>query len=263
MLEGSLHTALFRREAGGIGLTEAGRKLEEYARRIVELHRGARRAIAGRRKEVAGDLLLAASSIPGEHVLPPILAAFRRAQPQVNVRLRVMDTEEVCRILEDDEADLGFTGDAPASRRLVFTPFADDDLGLVVPANHRLSRRRRVGWRDILRELLIMRERGSGSRRCLERALRRAGRKLDATTPTLEVGSNEAIKEAVLEGLGVSVLSRRTVHKEIVDGRLCLIPLAGVPLVRRLFIVRNRERRLTAAAREFLDQFRREAAGSP
>lgn len=252
-LEAELRTALFCRSASQTELTDAGRRLESVARRIVELHREARRLMAQRKVELTGPLVLAASSVPGEHVLPPILAAFRRAHQKVRIRLSITDSVDVCRVVEDESVHLGFTGDLPESRRLAFAPFAEDDLKLVVSATHRWRHRRRIGWRDLLEEPFIVRESGSGSRQCFERALRRAGFDLNSFRAVLEFGSNEAIKEAVAEGAGVAVLSRRAVHKEIAHGAMTALPLTGAKLDRKLFVVWNCRRELTATGREFLE----------
>lgn len=255
-LEAVLHTAVFHRGTSQTELTDIGLRMLPIARRIAELQREARRLVAQRKPELSGTLSLAASSVPGEHVLPPILAAFRRAHQSVRVRLRISDSEDVCRVVEGESVQLGFTGDLPKSRRLAFAPFADDDLTLVVSANHRWSRRRRIAWRDLWQEPFIVREPGSGSRRCFEQALNRAGFDLNSFRAILEFGSNEAIKEAVAQGAGVAVLSRRAVQRELVRGAMTSLALTGAKLDRKLFVVWNCRRELAATGREFLDHLR-------
>lgn len=116
LLEAALRTVLFRRAADGVTLTDAGRRLNDYARRILALTAEARAAVTGVTDEIEGELVLAASSVPGQHLLPPLLAAFCERHPHVRVRMSVSDTAAVLRQVEHGEAHLGLTGgqgDAP------------------------------------------------------------------------------------------------------------------------------------------------------
>src|SRR5262249_33650346 len=151
---------------------------------------------------LAGELTLAASSVPGEHLLPDLLAAFRARQPHVQVRATVTDTQQVLAQVEQGHAHLGLVGGRGDSPHLEFRAFATDELALVVPAGHAWARRKRIALEQLRGQPLILREAGSGSRRCLEQALAAAGKGLRDLDVTLELGSNEAIKEAVLRGLG-------------------------------------------------------------
>jgi DNA-binding transcriptional LysR family regulator len=261
-LEAILRIGLFQRRFGRITLTSAGRKLYEYARRIVELHAEARTAIADLEPDLCGELVIAASSIPGSHLLPPSLATFRRTYPDVNVRVRISDSDDVLRLVEVGEADLGFAGDSVVSRHLVFERFAGDELAVVIPVNHRFGGRRRIALRDFVREPLIQRENGSGSRRCLERALRSVGQDPGELKTVLEVGGNEAIKDAVLQGVGLAVLSRRSVHHEVFNGTIRVLSVTGLNLARDLFLVRDRRRQLSTAAQTFLSHLRSTAVST-
>ena len=245
-LEAEVRTALFRRHAGGISLTAAGHRLHGYARRILDLSAQARAAVTGQPGEVAGDLRLAASSVPGHHFLPHVLAAFRARHPGVRVRLSVSDTAVVLNEVEQGQAHLGFVGGPGGGPDLEFRPFARDELAVVVPRGHPWWRRRQVPAAALADQPLVQREPGSGSRRCLELALERAG--VRALNVALELGSSETVKEAVLEGLGVAVLSRKAVHRELDAGTLHAVRVTGLPLDRDLFVVRDRRRALPTAA---------------
>jgi DNA-binding transcriptional LysR family regulator len=260
-LEADLRTPLFRRHPGGITLTDAGRRLHEYARRILDLTAEARAAVTGRRGGVAGDLRLAASSVPGEHVLPGILATFRARHPGVRVRVSVSDTGAVLREIEHGRAHLGFVGGPGGGPHLEFRRFADDELAVVVPRGHPWWARRQVSPVALAGQPLVQREPASASRRCLEQALERAG-VTTAPNVVLELGSTEAIKEAVLAGMGVAVMSRRAVDAEIRAGRLKTLRVAGLPLTRGLFAVRDRRRVLPTAAQLLLDMCPPVTAGS-
>lgn len=251
-LETALRTPLFRREGGRANLTEAGRSLHGYARRILDLIDEARAAVTGTPGRLTGELLLAASSVPGQFFLPPLLAAFRRTYPGVQVRVSVSDSDAVLRDVEHGRAHLGLVGAAGEGPHLEFTRFAGDELVVVVRPGHPWGRRRQVRPADLAAQPLVQREPGSGSRRALEQSLERAGVPAASLNVVLELGSSEAIAGAVAEGVGVAVLSARAVEKEVRAGRLRTLRVAGVPLMRDLFAVRDRRRVLSAPAQQFL-----------
>jgi DNA-binding transcriptional LysR family regulator len=251
-LEQALGVALFRRQGGRVSLTAAGQRLYPYAQRIQALHQEARREVVGQKTPVSGELLLAASSIPGEHLLPAILADFRRQYPHIQVRAAVTDSAVVLHQVEHGRVHLGLVGRKSASPHLEFRPFATDEMVLIVPPGHRWARLERVSLKQLGREPLILREAGSGSRGCLEQALAQAGQSLATFAVALELGSNEAIKEAVLRGLGVAVLSTHAVQKELDAGRLHALRVRELSLEREMFVAWDRRRVLPIPARLFL-----------
>jgi DNA-binding transcriptional LysR family regulator len=252
-LERNLGVSLFQRRGGRVLLTEAGHRLHDYARRIFALHREARSQVTGQKPTLTGELSLAASSVPGEHLLPGLLSAFRQRHPHVQVRATVTDSQAVLHQVEQGQAHLGLVGGKGDSAHLEYRCFACDTLALIVPAGHAWGRRRRVSLEQLCQQPLILREAGSGSRWCLEQGLAHAGKSLRDLHATLELGSNEAIKEAVLQGLGLAILSTRTVEKEIKSGQLHALQVAGLPLLREMFVVWDRRRVLPIPARLFLD----------
>jgi DNA-binding transcriptional LysR family regulator len=251
-LEKVLHVSLFDRKAARITLTEAGRRLYDYAQRILELHEQARTAIGGLRQAVAGELLIAASSVPGEYFLPALLAAFRAEHPHVRVRASVGDSGSVIAELEKGEASLGLTGQEPRRPRLEARPFGSDCLVLVVDPAHRWASRKRITLKALAREPLILREPGSGSRAALEKSLMRAGLSLAGLNATLQLGGNTAIKDAVKRGLGVAFLSRLVIQRELDAGELRAVAVSGLALDRRFYLVHDRRRPLSPAATAFL-----------
>jgi DNA-binding transcriptional LysR family regulator len=252
-LEGALGTSLFQRRAGRVALTPAGQRLYPFAERILGLHREAVEEVTGHKAPLTGELSLAASSIPGEHLLPDLLSTFRSRYPHIQVRASVTDSQAVVRQVEQGEAHLGLVGGKTDNPDLEFRAFAHDRLVLVVPAGHPWGRRRRVSLTQLLEQPLIIREAGSGSRWCLERGLTQAGTSLGELRVALELGSNEGIKEAVLRGLGVAFLSTYAVSEDIDRGRLRAVPVAGLSLAREMFAAWSRRRALPITARLFLD----------
>jgi DNA-binding transcriptional LysR family regulator len=252
-LEMSLRKPLFKRQGGRVLLTEAGRKVYDYAQRILDLHRQARREITGHDAPVGGELSLAASSIPGEHLLPTLLSHFGQKYPHIRLRAAVGDSMGVMAQVERGEVSLGLVGRKTDSPHLEFRYFASDRMVLVVPRGHVLSKRKRLSVKQLPRYPLIVREIGSGLRHCFEKSLDKAGLSLGQFCIALELGSNEAIKEAVLQGVGIAVLSTYAIQKELQTTQLHAIRVSDLQCDRDMYTVRDRRRVLPLPARLFLN----------
>ncbi len=252
-LEESLGTSLFRRQSGRVSLTDAGRRLYDHAQRILALYREARQDLTGLKAPVTGDLDLAASSIPGEHLLPALLGAYRRNYPHVRVRVTVAGSRAVVAQVERGQAHVGFVGARLDHPALDFRPIARDELVLVVPPGHAWARKSEMPLEQFLSEPLVLREEGSGTRACLEQALAQVGKSVRDLAVALELGSNEAIKEAVRQGLGAAVLSTHAVRQELEGGELRALGVRGLALARDVFAVHNKQRPLPIPARLLLD----------
>jgi DNA-binding transcriptional LysR family regulator len=251
-IEKALGTALFKRQGGRVQLTEAGQKLYGYAQRILDLHREARREVTGQQAPIEGELLLAASSIPGEHLLPALLARFSQEQPHLRVRATISDSMSVMAQVEHGDVSLGLVGRKADNPNLEFRHLASDRMVLVVPRGHALARRKQVSVAQLPRYPLVLREAGSGLRHCFEKSLQKAGLSLTDLRVALELGSNEAIKEAVLRGVGIAILSTYAVQKELKAGRLRPLEVVDLNCDREMFIVQDRRRVLPLPARLFL-----------
>jgi DNA-binding transcriptional LysR family regulator len=252
MLEKTLGTPLFLRQGGRVLLTAAGQKLYDYAQRILDLHRQARREITGHDTSVGGELSLAASSIPGEHLLPALLSLFGQKHPHIHVRATVSDSMGVITQVERGEVSLGLVGRKTETPHLAFHYLARDRMVLVVPPGHVLSRRKNVSVKQLPRHPFILREVGSGLRHCFEKSLDRAGLSVTDLRVALELGSNEAIKEAVLRGVGVAILSTFAVQKELRAGQLHALEVRDLHCDRDMYIVQDQRRVLPLPARLFL-----------
>jgi DNA-binding transcriptional LysR family regulator len=250
-LEKTLDVPLFRRQGGRVLLTEAGQRLYDYAQRILALHREARQEITGQKPSISGDLALGASTIPGEHLLPALLSIFHQRFPGIQVKAEISDSMKVITQVERGQVSLGLVGRKTDSPHLEFRQFATDRMVLVVPPKHNWSRRKQVSFKQLCKQPLVLREAGSGLRHCFEKELGRRGLSLRDLEIALELGSNEAIKEAVLRGLGVAVLSSYAVEKELKAGQLVALKVTDLHCDREMFVVWDRRRVLSAPARMF------------
>jgi DNA-binding transcriptional LysR family regulator len=251
-LEAELRVSLFDRRAGRISLTEAGQRLYQFARQILNLHQEARRDLGGFHPPVSGDLPIAASSVPGECLLPALLSAFHAQHPQVHVRATVSDSGAVIKDVEKGRATLGLIGQKAEKPALQTRSIGRDSLVLLVPPEHSWATRRTVSLDAVAQEPLIVREPGSGSRHTLEQSLARAGRSFAELNVSLELGSNAAIKDAVKRGLGVAFLSRFCVERELDLMELRTVTVRGLGLARDFYVVYRRDRPLSQAASVFL-----------
>jgi DNA-binding transcriptional LysR family regulator len=252
VLENDLRASLFNRRAGRITLTEAGQRLYPFVRHILDLHGQARSEISGFQPPIAGELPIAASSVPGECFLPALLAAFHEKFPGVHVRAAVGDSGSVMQDVAKGRATLGLVGQEAETPDLEFRPIGSDTLVLVVAPGHPWAARKRISLHVLTGEPLILREPGSGSRCALEKSLQRCGLPLAGLNCTLELGSNAAIKAAVKRGLGVAFLSRLAVQTDLETAELRAIAVRGLSLTRQFYLVRHRRHPLSPAAAAFL-----------
>ncbi len=252
-LERTLDKSLFDRRGGRVLLTDAGRQLHAYVLRILELHREARKEITGLEPPLVGELAIAASSIPGEHILPALLSVFGQKYPHVRVRAAVSDSMAVIGQVERGEVSVGLVGRKSEKPHLDFRYLTSDRMVLVVPTAHALGRKKKVTVDQLAAYPLILREVGSGLRHCFEMSLERAGRSLAELRVALELGSNEAIKEAIHQGVGVAVLSMLAVQKDIKTNKLRALTVEGIHCDREMFVVQDRRRVPSLPARLFLN----------
>jgi DNA-binding transcriptional LysR family regulator len=252
-LEKDLGIKLFDRVHGRVELTASGRRLHEIALQIQALHDQARREIAQQVEGLRGDLSIAASSIPGEHMLPSFLSEFRQKNPNIAVRAQIVDSAMVFDLVERGEAQLGLAGQPSGRPHLEQKAFGRDEMVLVAPPKHPLAQKGSLRVEELPGVPLIMRERGSGSRQCVEHALQEAGLDPKNLQITTEVGSNEAIREMVQRGAGLAFLSRFAVKHELEAGKLVAIPVEGANLTREFFVLYDRRRALPLASRLFME----------
>lgn len=246
-LEDVLGLPLFEPEGRGIRLTEAGREfaghIEELLERAAHLNELAARWRGVRRGKVRLGIVSTA-----KYFVPKLLAQFLKAHPGIDFRLSVHNREEILAELGANTLDFVIMGRPPENLDCNATPFAPNLLGILAAPEHPLSRRRRMALSDLAEQPFIVREQGSGTRAAMERVF--AQHRLKFKT-SMEMSSNETIKQAVIAGLGLGFLSLHTVRSELVSGRLALLDVEGLPLRRQWYLVRRTTRRLVPAAEEF------------
>jgi len=234
-----------------VRLTQAGELLYEHARRILVEFEAAGTTLDELRGLKRGSLRLAGDTTVGIYVLPDLLGAFRHEHPSVEVRLGVDNRQGLYDRLVANESDFVVSGrrweDPPIP--LIVRPFLANELIAIASPRHRLADRRRVTLAQLAAEPFIVREPGSGTRDTVEEAFGAVGL---SVRPVMELASNGAIKRAVAQDLGVSILSRYATALELQIGNLVKLPLAGFPLRRQWHLVYARDKRLGPVDTAFL-----------
>jgi LysR family transcriptional regulator, transcriptional activator of the cysJI operon len=257
-LEEEAGVQLFDRSRGDghgsqISLTEAGRVLLGYANVAAETMVDARRALAALNHEVAGELRLGASTTVAQYVLPRILGAFLRQYPQVKLSVVSGNTERIVEEVAEKKVALGIIEGPPMRRDMKTERMVKDEMVLIVNPNFALALRKGgvIAPAELAKVPLLLRERGSGSRRVVERALKKAGVPLRSLNVAMELDSTEAIISGVEAELGVGFVSRWAVGKVLRLGTVRVIPVEGLEIVRDFSFVRLVGAEVTGAAAAF------------
>lgn len=242
-LEGFFGVRLFERVGRGVRPTAAARVLEPFVRQALGLMTSAEQAVVELRGLRAGSVAVGASTTPGTYLLPAVLGRFHTAHPQIALKLRIGDSHEVEDWVASGAVELGVIGAAPSLSGLTAEPWLRDELVTIVPRGHRLARRRAIAPTALANEPYIAREEGSSTRAVAEEFFAGSGVTLRAA---MELGSTEAVREAVAAGLGVSVVSGHAVRPR--DARVVAIRFQGRHCVRDLVAIRREAAPLSPAA---------------
>jgi DNA-binding transcriptional LysR family regulator len=251
-LEEYFNTRLFDRTHNRISLTDAGKRVYEYADDIFDLYAQMDNAVRDITGEISGVLIIGASTTIAEYMLPSLLGDFKKKYPDVNVHLKVSNSDGIVSMVENNDIDLGVVESPVMNKNLVVERCRDDQLVAIVPPQHALSDHKKVKLSDLLDHAYIAREEGSGTREVIEEYLTSAGMKPADLHVAMELGSPEAIKGAVEASMGVSIVSEVTIHKELQLGTLVALELEP-PLVRPFSFVHQKQKFRQCAMDELLE----------
>jgi DNA-binding transcriptional LysR family regulator len=250
-LEEELGVRLLDRLGRGAAPTKAGQLLLGYARRILDLHREARQAVDQFQGRMSGELVVAASTIPGEYVLPALIGRFKEKYPDISISLLIGDTQRVVEWILEGRAELAVAGGQIDHRALEYRELMPDELVLVVSAAHPWHGKKIATLEEVRAEPLIVRERGSGSRHALEKALAEVGLDLSDFRVVGEMGSTQAIKQGVKAGVGISLISKRAVAEECQHGTLHCVKVKDLRFSRAFYLVTSATRTRSPLAETF------------
>ena len=254
-LEEYFNTRLFDRTHNRISLTEAGKRVYEYAAQIFDLYAKMDNAVRDITGEISGVLIIGASTTIAEYMLPSLLGDFKKKYPDVNVQLRVANSDGIVTMVENNDIDLGVVESAVLNKNLVVEECRKDRLVAIVPPQHTLSGKSKISLKELLEHDYIAREEGSGTREVIHEHLSDAGLKSADLHVAMELGSPEAIKGAVEAGMGVSIVSEVTIHKELQLETLVALELS--PSLERPFSFVHQKQKFRQCAMDELLEFAR------
>ncbi|MBO8170471.1 MAG: LysR family transcriptional regulator [Bacillaceae bacterium] len=213
-LEEYYDVLLFERTGGKLKITEAGKLLYPYMKAILEDHERAKEALSNFKGKYQAQVCVGATLTIGEYLLPRLLERFKREVTDLNLTIRVANTQEILESLAEHTIDLALIEGKVNDDSLIVEKFADDELILICPVEHEWADKEEITIDELTKERMIWREVGSGTRMIVENALEKEG-VLDRIVTSMEIGSTQAIKGAVEAGLGVAFLSKMTVIREL------------------------------------------------
>lgn len=255
-LSGTVGMPLFEQIGKRIYLTEAGQELHTTCREVFDCLERFEMNIANRKGLKTGRLRLAVTT-SAKYITPRALGEFCKLYPNVDVALKVTNQEHLLERMVKNLDDLYIYGQPPEHFDVVAQPFMENPLVVIAARDHPLVGRKRISLQRIAEEPFIMREPGSGTRTM---ALRIFDKHHITIKERMEIGSNEAIKQAVATGLGISVLSRHSLILEGGRGALAVLDVQGFPIIRNWYVVYPAGKHLSMVAQTFLDFLRGEAA---
>ena len=228
-------------------LTDAGRELKSHAVEIAGRMEALNEAMEQFRGLERGMLRLAVVST-ANYFLPRLIGEFHARHPGVRVSLQVANRSEVLAALAENSTDLAITGRPPESAEVVAQHFMDNPLVVIAAPGHALAGDTPIPLTTLAEQVLVVREPGSGTRAAIERHFAAHGLTVRAGC---ELGTNEALKQAVRAGLGLGVVSAQTIELELETRCLVVLPVEGFPIMRRWYVLHRASKRLSAAANTF------------
>ena len=255
-LEESIGLPLFEQMGKKIFLTEAGRELLQCSCAITQQLADMDMLFREMKGLEHGRLNISVVST-ANYFTPQLLAKFCQRHPNINVTLNVANRDAVLKQVADNTTDLVVMGQPPDNSGFAAEPFMKNPLVVIAPPGHPLCKMKRIKLKRLEQETFLLREPGSGTRGAMERFFNEHGIQLHAG---VEMGTNEAIKQAVQASMGLGILSRHSIELELETGRLAVLNVEHFPLLRHWYIVHRKGKRLSAAAQAFKQFMLAEAA---
>jgi DNA-binding transcriptional LysR family regulator len=256
-LEEQVGQPLFEQLGKKIHLTDPGREVFRYSQAISNQLSELQNVLEEMKGLQHGRLTLALAST-ANYFLPTLLGVFNQRHRGVTVDIEVTNRENLLRALAANSIDFAIMGHPPDGLGLESSPFLDNPLVVLAAPDHPLAGHERIPPERLAQETFISRERGSGTRAARERFFAEHGG--ISFGKTMEMNSNEAIKQAVQAGLGLGVLSIHTMEVELMLNRLVTLDVAGFPIMRHWYIVHREGKRFTTIAQAFKEFVLHEAA---
>ena len=252
-LETFLDVQLFDRLGRQVVPTRAGEILYGYARRMLNLRQEATRTLELYRGKMSGELELGGSTIPGQYILPSLIGKFKQSFADIKIKLVIADTMRITNMVLEGSLELGVVGARIKNSKLEYHRLFDDELVLAISASHRWAKRMSINLDELVDAPFIMREQGSGTRMMMLRILEKAGFDPQRLNVVAEMGSTDAIRQAIKAEVGVSILSRRAIADDLNLQQLLKIPIGDFHFTRHFYLVTNKKRSRSPLGQAFVD----------
>ncbi|MDA8339194.1 MAG: selenium metabolism-associated LysR family transcriptional regulator [Nitrospiraceae bacterium] len=253
-LEEELNCKLFDRLGRSIIPTKESEVLYNYAIEIIEKTNSIKDIIGQFKKEITGELIIGASTIPGTYLMPRVIADFKRQHPSVSFQVIISDSKVIIEKVSSHDLLMGIVGAKLSNGQLNFVPFLEDEL--IVVSSPSLIKKGTITLEGLIQMPMILREEGSGTRRETEKIMEGRGIALDSIKISGVFGSTDAVKQAVKGGMGISILSRLSVADELKFKTLKEIRVKDIRMRRKFYIVTHKKRTLPAVYGIFLEHLK-------
>ena len=240
--------------------TPAGKILYQYAREILHLRDKAMQALRHYQGNLSGSLNAGASTIPGTYILPALVGSFKTIHPSIRITLSISNSGDIVRKLLEGAVEFGVIGAKWDDRRISLEEIWSDELVLAVYPGHRWAKRKEVSLEELAKEPFIQRERNSGTRMVVAQALEANGVQASQLATVAEMGSTEAVRQAIKARIGVSILSAHAVSEDAGRNALVTVALQGVRIQRPFYLAQRRSRELSPLCSAFLEYLRSQAS---
>ncbi len=238
-LEAYFDAELFKRTAQGVEVTDEGATLKETAEKILQHAQNAKTKISSAKLNLSGTIRIAASTIPGEHIIPNLIAQFQKKYPDIKFKIKADDSLNSLSNLQANDADFAAVGTILGfEEKFDFLQIGEEQLVLIVPCNHDLAKQKIVKLKTIISFPLVNREETSGTRLEIEHLLKENNLHSQKMLVALELGSTESVITAVSEGRGISIISSIAAKKAQAAGLLKIIAIEEAKNCRKLYIVK-------------------------
>ncbi len=237
--------------------TKAGELLYGYAKRMLALRDETETALAGYNGKIRGRLVIGGSTIPGTYLMPQLIGEFKKKYPDVIVSLVIGDTGHIIESILNGSLELGIVGAKAETQKIIQKKLIEDEMRLIVPADHRWAGEKRVSLKRLITEPFILREHGSGTLKSLHQSFIDRGHSIEDLKVIAELGSTQAICQGIKTGAGVSIISTLAVAEDLQAGKLNALEVDGLDLKRNFYLTRHRYRSpspLSEAFVQFLEQ---------
>ncbi|WP_026693486.1 LysR family transcriptional regulator [Peribacillus kribbensis] len=221
-LEKEFQTILFQRSPKHLKITPTGEILYDRAKRMIALYEQTKTDILEHHNSIKGELKIGASFTNGEYILPAMLYSLQQEYPELVLQITIGNTDEVVQWVRQYQVDIGLIEGQTNDRELSVHPFMQDELFIVASNSHELAAKKEASIADLQNQSWVSREIGSGTREYLNHIIRSNGLKINSL---LTISSNQGIKESVINGMGLSLLSQSVIERDVKSKTLSIIPL--------------------------------------